>query len=817
MLTVIGGHAVAQQPRTPAEGSLAPDLSHQLTPEERKAMDDQAILVAFHPGYQRAIEPSSYFLEVADEVPSPHFVRFRVTQAGRFAGLTAAQIAETLKSHPSVRYAEPDYPRFLQQGYIPNDPHFPNQWALRNTDGRYTPSEDIKATYAWEITRGSPTVVIAVIDTGIRLTQNDLTSQFLRRADNSIVGYNFIDNSTNANDTHGHGTWVAGVIAAAQNNDRMVSGVAPLCKLMPLKVVGAHYTSVSRIANAIDFAIANNARVINISLAGFGYSTPEYEALVRARNANILVVASVHNSAFQGPTYPAMYSLELDNVMSVTRTLRHRGQSYHPAAVPPSVVPGIEIGAPGDSIITTGLSNNAIAIVANGTPSYGSSVAAAHVSGVAALVRSHFPNLTATQTKNRILRAADVFPDQSMFRVLGRRLNAFRALETDSVAPAAPRKLRATLVSQTAITAQFICSADTGGNDTNAASYRVRYSYSPITNFNNATPARVEPVPKAAGETSAFTLEGLLPDRDVYISVRAVDVAGNSSPIAAIGPIRTLAAPFSDDVEGSAKWTPTGTMQVRSVGSTKIWRGTGTLTMIGNVVVSGPTIFYFDAVAARSTVSVSYSTDNGATWTQVPTHFPLHKPGTVTMIPSSAGQSVKIRLSATASADLDNFVLAPAWVRLEDGAERKSKFTATGGFERVTSEPINGSASYRYEIHQYADDGPANADLRSNGRFNVNRLHRGMLTFRFRSEPTGYFAGLFVRLQHVERPDSLLGVPTDVSSTNNMFELPPNADPFHLLLSAFIATVRGDTHFPMGAGRVDDILLFGEQAIKPRS
>ncbi len=129
-------------------------------------------------------------------------------------------------------YAEPDSTIHVESTTVPTDPLFPLQWGLSNPDGI-----DVDATQAWQVTHGSPSIVVAVIDSGLDVNDPDLASQLWTNPKTGAHGWNFINNNANVTDNDGHGTHVAGIIAAAGDNGYGGIGLAWGVKLMPLKFI----------------------------------------------------------------------------------------------------------------------------------------------------------------------------------------------------------------------------------------------------------------------------------------------------------------------------------------------------------------------------------------------------------------------------------------------------------------------------------------------------------------------------------------------------------------------------------------------------
>jgi subtilisin family serine protease len=293
----------------------------------------------------------------------------------------------------------------------PNDTFykFGLMWGLSNngsTGG--TANVDVDAPEAWTVTEGSPDVVVGILDTGVSQVHPDLKAQLWENPrevpnnnlddDNNgyiddVRGWDFIDNDNVPSDQNMHGTHVAGTIAAEKNNSRGVVGVAPGIKIVSLRVLNAQGEGdTAGVMGAIQYAIklrkaGVNLRVINLSLGG-GDSTESFkEALVEADRAGILVVAAAGNDTNDNdvkPTYPASY--DVPNVISVaaidSKGLLASFSNYGARSV--------DVAAPGTFIWST--FPFGFYFFLDGT-----SMAAPHVSGVAALVYSRNPNLQPAQ------------------------------------------------------------------------------------------------------------------------------------------------------------------------------------------------------------------------------------------------------------------------------------------------------------------------------------------------------------------------------------------------------------------------------------
>jgi subtilisin family serine protease len=349
------------------------------------------------------------------------------------------------RANPDVEYAEPDH--ILRANLFPNDPFFSDRtlWAPHNvglSGGRS--DADIDAPEAWNLRSRAENIIVAVVDTGVRYTHEDLAVNMWRNVGETpngldddgngyaddLHGVSFVDGTGDPMDDNGHGTHVAGTIAAEGHNGRGVVGVAWRAQIMALKFldgVGEGYTSDAVIA--IDYARANGASVVNASFAGPS-SLALRDAIVRARAAGMIIVAAAGNDALNNdiyPTYPANYAI--DNVVSVaatTRTDALAGFSNYGAQT-------VDLAAPGHEIYSAYHSaDNAYTFMS------GTSMAAPHVAGAVALVRAQFTNDTHQQTIERLLKSVDPVPALAGSSVTGGRLNLHRALQPNASITAPP-------------------------------------------------------------------------------------------------------------------------------------------------------------------------------------------------------------------------------------------------------------------------------------------------------------------------------------------------------------------------------------------
>ena len=361
-----------------------------------------------------------------------------------------------LSLNPDVEYAEKNLIRNLCSE--PDDDEFCRQWALHN-EGRQdqeggTLDADIDAPEAWDIFTGSSDVVVAVIDTGVDYGHIDLQANIWTNPGESGGGKetNGIDDDNNGyiDDVHGwdfvntdndpmednspkyHGTHIAGIIGAKGNNDEGIAGINWNVKIMVLKA--GNYNGdfdIADIVGAIDYATENGAHLSNNSYGDYSYSQSEYNAIKRARDCMLgytgkLFVASAgngNNDNDSNPQYPSCYNL--DNIISVLATDHNDNKSGYSNYG----ITTVDIGAPGGA---GGIYNNDDIYSTKRYDDYrylwGTSMAAPHVAGVAALLWGKCPLLQWQTAKKRIMENNDYLSSLENKTVTESRLNAYKAI-----------------------------------------------------------------------------------------------------------------------------------------------------------------------------------------------------------------------------------------------------------------------------------------------------------------------------------------------------------------------------------------------------
>ena len=345
-------------------------------------------------------------------------------------GRSVPEMVRRYQTSALVDFAEPDFLVHLASAF-PNDPLFLDGtlWGLNNAgQGGGLPNADIDAPEAWTARTSASNVVVAVVDTGIRYTHEDLASNIWTNPLDGSHGINVNAGSTDPNDDNGHGTLVAGVIGAMGDNGVGVTGVAWRVQLMACKFVDqSGYGSVGDALVCLDYARTNGAQIINASWGLDDFSFSLSNALVALREAGIIVVAAAGNEARDidaFPYFPASFAL--DNIVAVTATTR-LDRDYALSNFGPT---NVDLAAPGYQIYSTAFgSDNSY------SSDEGTSMAAAYTSGAAALLRAAYPTDSPAQIINRLLSSVDPLRGLVGYCVSGGRLNLRKALGVPSSAP----------------------------------------------------------------------------------------------------------------------------------------------------------------------------------------------------------------------------------------------------------------------------------------------------------------------------------------------------------------------------------------------
>lgn len=346
---------------------------------------------------------------------------------------TLEQSRGALATSPGVKAVA--YDRAARLAYTPNDPLWPNQWHLRT----------IKADAAWDTSFGSNQVTVAVIDTGVLRTHEDLAPNMWENTgeipNNSLdddgngyiddrYGWDFAYNDNSPDDDYGHGTPCAGIVAAVQDNNKGGTGIAPRARIMNLRATNNDgYLFDSYLVPAYLYGADNGARVFSMSYFSDRVSQAEKDAMDYAVSKGVLPIAASGNSSHVLPYYPGAY----ENVLSVAATDESNGITWFS-----DWGTWVDVAAPGQGLTTTGKDGGY-------TGFGGTSGACPHVAGIAALLIGAKPTATASEVRNAIEDTATLLnqPPYGEFSNYG-LVNAQAALAAilNGPAPQKPPKVR---------------------------------------------------------------------------------------------------------------------------------------------------------------------------------------------------------------------------------------------------------------------------------------------------------------------------------------------------------------------------------------
>jgi subtilisin family serine protease len=383
---------------------------------------------------------------------SRRFPAFRMQLVKLPRGLAVRDAVREYQRDPAVSFAEPNYLRYAT--VVPTDLLFADLWGLNNSGQSHSVSDfegatgtpqsgtaeaDIDAPEAWDVQQGGGPPV-AVIDSGFDFSHPDLSGQFwtnpgeipsngvdddLNGYVDDVNGWDFVNNDNDPTDDFGHGTHVSGTVAAALDNSTGVVGVCPGCKIMVLKAVDSDgAVSTANAVAALSYAKKKGAKIANMSFGGPFWSMAEREAI---RTSGLLAVVAAGNDSLDNdmalssdlngdgywdiasPSYPAAYTLP--NILSVGASNDADENAYSTECL--ALVgskplcaftnwghDSVDVSAPGADITSS---------VPGGSwnTEDGTSMAAPHAAGIAALVLAEHSEFTVTQLKNAVMHSVD--------------------------------------------------------------------------------------------------------------------------------------------------------------------------------------------------------------------------------------------------------------------------------------------------------------------------------------------------------------------------------------------------------------------------
>lgn len=485
----------------------------------------------------------------------------------RVAPEDAQSVITGLRSRPDVIYVEPNFIR--RKATVPNDTRYTEQWALKNTGQFGPPGNDIRAETAWDITTGSRSIVVGVVDEGIDINHPDLKDNVWNNPaeisgngidddgngfvddvngwdfahdDNTVFDYalpSYPPPDNYALDVDDHGTHVSGIIGALGNNANGVTGVNWHVSLLPLKFLGPMGGSSANLLKALSYAKVMrelwtssggakgaNIRVLNNSYGGFGFSQAELDAINSLAVSNIMFVAAAGNAKLNNdliPEYPASYPAA--NIISVGAT----GLSDAVASFS-NFGTSVHLSAPGVGILST--TPHSTYFFGSGT-----SEAAPHVAGAAALLYAAHPQVSLDAMRSALIYNGKQIDNQ--WSLSGRRLDLYASLqalaENDITAPAAITDFRVNFQTRQSVFLRWTAPGD-DANAGRATLYEIRFSDAPFADEQAFAQARslIRVFPLQAGGAEQANVQIPYRHASGFIGIRAVDNVGNKGAIASV-------------------------------------------------------------------------------------------------------------------------------------------------------------------------------------------------------------------------------------------------------------------------------------------
>jgi subtilisin family serine protease len=606
-------------------------------------------------------------------------------------GNEAAGIATLLKQS-KVRYAEPNY--IVHTSATPNDPRFSQLWGLRNTGQLVngtagTPGADISATSAWDISKGSASVVVGDVDTGIDYNHPDLAANVWSNPGGvggcaaGTHGYNAINKTCNPMDDNNHGSHTAGTIGAVGNNGVGVVGVNWTTSLMGLKFLDASGSgSTADAITAIDFAVqakinkTANVRALNNSWGGGAFSQALLDEINKAGTNDILFVAAAGNSSTNHGTTPTHYPCDYNaaNMICVAASDPFDNLAYFSDWGTTTV----HLAAPGTDILST---------IPGAQYAYfnGTSMATPHVTGAVALILAACPTWTNADVKNAILNTNNVDKPAGLAGLTrtGGRLNVNKAIRT--CAPPTPDfTLSASPASQTVVrgdvgTSYAVTITPSGGFtgsvtlSVNGLGTGATGTFSPNPTTTNTSTLSVTTTSTAATGTFPLTITGVSGSLSRTTSATLVVQAAPTPDFS------LSASPSSQTVVQGA--SATYTVAITRTGG---FTGAVTLSVSGLAAGATPSFSPNNTTGPSSTLTVT-TTSTATTGT-----FPL----TITGVSGTLSRTTSVTLVVNGPQDF-SLTASPASLTLTQN-QRGSytvTITRTGGFAGSVAFSVTGQST----------------------------------------------------------------------------------------------------------------------------
>ncbi|MEX2198385.1 MAG: S8 family peptidase [Burkholderiales bacterium] len=392
------------------------------------------VLVKFKPvssAQDRIASVAALGHAVVANLHQPGWVRVRIA-----TGQSMGQVLATYHSDTRVAAAQPNY--IYRNAAVPNDALYGQLWAFKNTGqivgatGSNVPmsgaaGNDMGLEPAWDHIADCSSVVVAVIDSGVNYTHQDLGSNMWDGgAGFPNHGHDFVDNDNDPTDQSGHGTHVAGILGAVGNNGTGTTGVCQRTRIMAVRVLD--HTGVGTTATTmqgIGFAVTHGARVINMSLVSSGGFDPALsDAITGAQNGDVVVIVAAgnegrNNDLAGNATFPCAFTQP--NLLCVAAL----DQNYALADVSNWGATSVDVGAPGTNILSTsGVNLNSTSY---GTMN-GTSMASPEVAGLAAMLRAFNPRYTYADTVGAIKNGGRSVPALAGKTTTGKAVDVMSSL-----------------------------------------------------------------------------------------------------------------------------------------------------------------------------------------------------------------------------------------------------------------------------------------------------------------------------------------------------------------------------------------------------